>query len=44
VEAWGNRDAVLGNFDRWAGYRRWHSLRNEPDLPLQVWAFATSPV
>jgi SAM-dependent methyltransferase len=44
VEAWGNRDAVLGNFDRWAGYRRWHSLRNEPDLPLQVWAFATNPV
>ena len=21
----------------------WHSLRNEPDLPLQVWAFATNP-
>jgi SAM-dependent methyltransferase len=40
VGAWGNRDVVVGNFDRWPRYRRWHSLRNEPDLPVQVWAFA----
>ena len=25
---------------RWSRYRRWHSLRNEPDFPVQVWAFA----
>ena len=40
---WGNRDCVLGNLDRWPAYRRWHSLRNEPDLPVQVWAFARRP-
>jgi SAM-dependent methyltransferase len=44
VDAWGNRDCVAGNFDRWAAYRRWHSLRNEPDLAVQVWAFARNPV
>jgi SAM-dependent methyltransferase len=43
VGSWGNRDCVRGNFDRWPAYRRWHSLRNEPDLPLQVWAFARNP-
>lgn len=43
VGAWGNRACVVGNFDRWSAYRPWHSLRNEPDLPLQVWAFATNP-
>lgn len=43
VESWGNRDCVVGNFDRWPGFRWWHSLRNEPDLPVQVWAFARRP-
>jgi hypothetical protein len=43
VESWGNRSCVVGNFDHWPAYRRWHSLRNEPDLPLQVWAFARNP-
>ncbi len=43
VESWGNRDCVACNFDHWPAYRRWHSLRNEPDLPLQVWAFARNP-
>lgn len=41
--AWGNRQCVVGNFNRWAAYRRWHSLRNEPDFPVQVWAFARNP-
>jgi SAM-dependent methyltransferase len=40
VSSWGNRDCVVGNFDRWPAYRWWHSLRDEPDLPVQVWAFA----
>jgi len=40
VGSWGNRSCVVGNFDHWPAYRRWHSLRNEPDLPIQVWAFA----
>jgi SAM-dependent methyltransferase len=43
VEAWGNRDCVVANFDSWPAHRRRHSLRNEPDLPLQVWAFARNP-
>jgi SAM-dependent methyltransferase len=43
VASWGNRDCVSGNFDRWPAYRWWHSLRNEPDLPVQVWAFARRP-
>ena len=43
VGSWGNRSCVVGNFDRWPAYRRWHSLRNEPDLPVQVWAFAHNP-
>jgi SAM-dependent methyltransferase len=40
IGSWGNRECVVGNFNRWSGYRRWHSLRNEPDFPIQVWAFA----
>jgi SAM-dependent methyltransferase len=43
VDAWGNRHCVTGNFDRWPAYRRWHSLGSEPDLPVQVWAFARNP-
>jgi hypothetical protein len=43
VQSWGNRRCVAGNFDRWPSYRRWHSLRGEPDLPVQVWAFARNP-
>jgi SAM-dependent methyltransferase len=43
VASWGNRDCVTGNLDRWPAYRWWHSLRNEPDLPVQVWAFAHRP-
>ena len=43
VETWGNRRCVVGNLRRWSAYRRWHSLRNEPDLPVQVWALARNP-
>jgi SAM-dependent methyltransferase len=43
IGAWGNRQCVIGNFNRWSGRRRWHSLRNEPHFPLQVWAFARRP-
>jgi SAM-dependent methyltransferase len=43
VETWGNRRCVVGNLRRWSAYRRWHSLRNDPDLPVQVWAFARNP-
>ena len=43
IDSWGNRSAIAGNLDVWPAHRRWHSLRNEPDLPLQVWAFARNP-
>ena len=43
VQSWGNRDCVAANLDHWAKYKRWHSLRNEPEIPLQVWAFARKP-
>ena len=33
VGSWGNRRVIAGNLDRWPAYRRWHSLRNEPDAP-----------
>jgi SAM-dependent methyltransferase len=43
VGSWGNRRVIAGNLDRWPAYRRWQSLRNEPNLPVQVWAFARNP-
>ena len=43
VGSWGNRQALVGNIRTWSAHRPWHSLRNEPDVPLQVWAFARNP-
>jgi SAM-dependent methyltransferase len=43
IGTWGNRQCVMGNFNRWSARRRWHSMRNEPDFPVQVWAFARRP-
>ena len=43
VGAWGNRQCIVGNLGSWSAQRWWHSLRNEPDLPVQVWAFARRP-
>jgi SAM-dependent methyltransferase len=43
VGSWGNRDCIDANLDRWPAYRRWQSLRDEPKLPVQVWAFARNP-
>jgi len=40
VGAWGNRDCIVGNLDQWTAYRPSHSLENEDDMPVQVWAFA----
>jgi SAM-dependent methyltransferase len=36
VRSWGNRRCIRANFYVWAGYRPWHSLRNETDLPMHV--------
>lgn len=39
--SWGNRRCVVGNFRRWQIYQPWrHSLHNEPDFPVVVWALA----
>jgi SAM-dependent methyltransferase len=39
---WGNKACVRANFRYW--FPRWnpyiHSLRNEPEFPVHVWAFA----
>jgi SAM-dependent methyltransferase len=40
--SWGNRACVAANFPRWQVYQPWrHSLHNEPDFPVMVWALAT---
>jgi hypothetical protein len=44
VRSWGNRQCVVGNLGRWSAYRPWHMMRNEPDVPVQVWAYARNPV
>ena len=39
--SWGNRACVTANFTQWVPYRsRLHSLKNEPDFPVVVWALA----
>lgn len=40
VDSWGNRQCVVGNLSDWSAHRPWHSLHAEPDVPVQVWAFA----
>lgn len=41
TRSWGNRSCVRANFSRWQTFRPgWHSLENEPDFPVMVWAFA----
>jgi SAM-dependent methyltransferase len=41
--SWGNHECVIGNLDRWSALRPWHPLHNEPEIPVQVWAFARRP-
>ena len=39
--SWGNRACIRANEKHWVAYRGWfHSLRNEPDFPVSVWALA----
>jgi hypothetical protein len=39
--SWGNRACVRSNWRKWTVYRPWlHSLKNEPDYPVVVWALA----
>jgi SAM-dependent methyltransferase len=42
--SWGNRACVRANFKDWCYYNRlFHSLENEPDYPVSVWALAQKP-
>jgi SAM-dependent methyltransferase len=40
VDSWGNRSCVKANLNRWRKRGFFGSLRNEPDYPVMVWAFA----
>lgn len=41
ADAWGNRACATANFDAWPDYDpARHSLENQPDVPVSVWAFA----
>lgn len=43
--SWGNRACVRANFRKWVRYRPWfHSLKNEPNFPIVVWALASKSV
>ena len=41
--SWGNRTCVNANFLAWRRYGWFRSLRNEPNFPVMVWAFARKP-
>lgn len=39
--SWGNKSSIIASFRSWRNYVPWvHSLRNEPNFPQVVWAFA----
>jgi SAM-dependent methyltransferase len=41
--SWGNRACVKANLTHWRKRGFFGSLRNEPDVPVMVWAFARKP-
>ncbi len=43
VHTWGNVPCVVGNLRHWSSYRPWHPLDDDPELAVQVWAFARRP-
>ncbi len=41
VDQWGNKSAIISNFNKWVKYKPYiHSLKNEEQFPVTVWAFA----
>ena len=40
VHSWGNKKAVRANLKRWREYGWRRDLRNEPEFPATVWAYA----
>lgn len=43
ADSWGNRSCLRGNLTRWRRRGFFGSLKNEPDYPVMVWAFARKP-
>ena len=39
-DSWGNRACLKANLNRFMPYRIWHSLKNEHNYPMTVWALA----
>lgn len=40
VGSWGNKASARANFGEWPNWIPWlHSLKNDPEYPLVVWAF-----
>lgn len=40
TDSWGNRACVKANLNKWAKRGFFGSLKNEPNFPVMVWAFA----
>lgn len=40
TNSWGNRACVKANLNKWANRGFFGSLKNEPNFPVMVWAFA----
>lgn len=43
TRSWGNRSCVQANFTRWQKAGFLGSLKNEPNFPVMVWAYAQKP-
>jgi SAM-dependent methyltransferase len=43
ADGWGNRACVKANLTRWRKRGFFGSLKNEPEFPVMVWAFARKP-
>lgn len=44
TKSWGNRTCVRSNFKRWPKAGFLGSLKNEPNFPVMVWAYARKPL
>jgi len=40
TKSWGNRACVKANFNKWKNKGWFHSIKNEPEFPVVVWALA----
>ena len=43
TESWGNRACLKANLKKWRMYGWYRPLRNQPNYPIMVWAFARKP-